>query len=342
MNSTGMFIRTVLISLAIVAQKGWTVSAIENPSATLAAARAYFTEGRSKSEENSQQHSSLRRLKDSATIGEATFAVVPPVFVGDNSTVETTYPGSDQLDFVDTAPSPTSSPSQDELSYGEDEDEEGEPLIFETTLLPSLSPSAAARGNEKGDVKAPVPTPYPTYAEDGDDEIGTGYPTDGGEIYGWEEEGSPWGSTATYPTEPPTPKPTSLYVPKESGDPLLEETVPAEDEVFYHGLGGKVGSYLDGVESPQEMETDKNLQIVAGTLLASFIVAMLISAHLVMQYPDGLCAGFCRLTLKVICCFARTLCLPCRAICCKGSEQAQNRRSHAPMRTPFPTDLELA
>lgn len=497
MNSTGMFILTVLISLAITAQNGWTVSALENPSATLNAAgiRTYFngaTEGRSN--EDSQRHSSLRRLVDittststpipsvedilaesaealaeaveeniqggktiapgdedalnasieeleeavekmeegkeeeksssSTTTTEATAAgatdfagdndqaTVVTVFVGDNSTAETTYPvdesaekditvtestgatpeatednatdvstseqpllmsteapapgddvdnnlvydpnlplppinitaPGDQPDLLDTTPSPSFTGSQDELSNGEDEDEEGEPLIFESTLSPS-----AAGGKGEGDVKAPAPTPYPNFNED--EEYGTDYPTIGEEAtYDW--GGSPWDSTPAYPTDPPTPRPTFLYVPK-SGDPLIEIEVPDaeapdaedfndDDKVFYHGLGGKVGSYLDGVESPQDMEKDKNVQIVTGTLVASFMVAMLIAAHLVMQYPDGLCAGCCRLTLKVICCFTRTLCLPCRAICCKGSDQSQSRRTHAPMRTPFPTDLELA
>lgn len=272
-------------------------------------------------------------------------------------------PFPDDLVTATLSQTPSQTPSQsDKLLNVEDEDEEGEPLTVGSTISPigafgeegeetllTLAPSAA---DGEGDYKSPAPTPYPTFDQG---ELETGYPTteeekeEAGEDW-WEgqEEGSPW-DQEVYPTDKPTPRPTSLYVPKDSGDPLLNEKEPNEkdfnddtDNIFYHGLGGKVGSYLDGVESPQSMETDKNVQIVVGTLLASFIVALLISSHLVMQYPDGLCAGFCRLTLKVICCFTRTLCLPCRAICCKGSDQASGRRSHAPMRTPFPTDLELA
>lgn len=154
----------------------------------------------------------------------------------------------------------------------------------------------------------------------------------------------------TFPTETPTLKPTVEYIPRKGDDPLAEETEPDvadfnDDPTFYHGLGdklGKVGEYLDGVASPREMEKDKNVQVVGGILVVMFLLLLLVTAHMVMQYPDGLCAGCCRLTLKCMCCFIRTLCLPCRAICCKGSDQAQGRRTHAPMRTPFPTDLELA
>jgi hypothetical protein len=89
------------------------------------------------------------------------------------------------------------------------------------------------------------------------------------------------------------------------------------------------------------MEKDKNVQVTVGILMSLFVILLLVTASLVMNYPDGLCAGCCRLTLKVLSCCFRTLCLPCRAICCGGSEQLQGRRTHAPMRSPFPSDLEL-
>ena len=54
-----------------------------------------------------------------------------------------------------------------------------------------------------------------------------------------------------------------IYVPPPGdADPLVEEEEPdvagfaAEDKVLYHGLGGKTGAYLDGVESPLDMEKD--------------------------------------------------------------------------------------
>ncbi len=147
------------------------------------------------------------------------------------------------------------------------------------------------------------------------------------------------------PTQKPTPRPTSsVYIPmSDDEDPISKEG--AED--FSNGqkddsLQGMINTYLDGVESPDEMKSDKNVQVVAISLVAVFLVLMLVTAHLVMDYPDGLCASFCRLILKCLCCIIRVLCLPCRAICCKGSDQTRSRRTHAPMRAPFPSDLELA
>jgi len=146
------------------------------------------------------------------------------------------------------------------------------------------------------------------------------------------------------PTYKPTPRPISVYIPlSDDEDPVAKEGT----EDFSNGqkddsLQGMVNAYLDGVESPDEMKSDKNIQVVAVSLVVVFLVLMLVTAHLVMDYPDGLCASFCRLILKCLCCLIRVLCLPCRAICCKGSDQTRSRRTHAPMRAPFPSDLELA
>lgn len=231
----------------------------------------------------------------------------------------TEAPPPEEVTTASTTPATTTSGEEEDVK----DEEEGTPLTYESG---TLSPTPAKDGGEWDWEKEEEGSIVPTPAEDGGE---------------W-DYGSPY---ERYPTEPPSPRPTSLYVPKD-GDPLATEEEPDieafGDDVFYHGLGGTVGAYLDGVESPQDMEKDKNVQIVAGTLAGLFMVMMLVTAHLVMHYPDGLCAGCCRLTLKCICCFIRTLCLPCRAICCKGSDQTQGRRTHAPMRTPFPTDLELA
>jgi len=231
---------------------------------------------------------------------------------------------------------PTISPTPTPVPGDDGTEEEGEPLIWGGGTLPPTAAGSdygydqGAGGSDGYDewevesVYAPTPAPFEN------DEGG-----------GYEWGGATWVD--------PTDRPTVIYVPPPGdADPLVEEEEPdvagfaAEDKVLYHGLGGKTGTYLDGVESPLNMEKDKNVQVVVGILVPLFVVFLLVTAHLVMNHPDGLCAGCCRLTLKVICCCCRTLCLPCRGMCCRGSEQAQGRRTHAPMRTPFPTDLDLA
>jgi hypothetical protein len=275
-------------------------------------------------------------------------------------------------------PSPTSSSGSSTYSpsnigtggageEGEGTEELGEPLIRDGSNVPTPSMGDANSNSENSwnnddfennnddyyDQQASfVPTPSNMY-----------YVNENDDFYAAEE--SVWEDAYT-------PPPTMVYIPPPSDkDPLIEDAAEesggvveggdggnessnmnaegdgnnnnnnGDENVLYHGLGGKVGTYMDGVESPSDMEQDKNVQIVTGTLLSVFIVALLVTAHLVMHHPDGLCAGCCRLALGLIGCAGRTLCLPCRAVCCP-SEQSRSRRSHAPMRTPFPTDLELS
>lgn len=283
----------------------------------------------------------------------------------------TTYsPTPSDVSFSTSTTSPSNingSASGGEESMGKDDnDDEGEgteslgvPVIHDFSNVPTPS-STGDDGNWIDDhINSNDVDDY--YYEQ---QQGSFEPTPSTGYYNGNGNDDLYGVVETIWEELHTPSPTVVYVPPPSEeDPLSEkgseEVVGAEqgvgsgdegddsknngdDNVLYHGLGGKVGTYMDSIESPTEMEHDKNVQIVTATLLSIFIVTLLITAHLVMHHPDGLCAGFCRLALRFIGCVSRTLCLPCRAVCCSGgSEQSRSRRSHAPMRTPFPSDLEL-
>eukprot|EP00569_Conticribra_weissflogii_P004113 CAMPEP_0171328842 /NCGR_PEP_ID=MMETSP0878-20121228/878_1 /TAXON_ID=67004 /ORGANISM="Thalassiosira weissflogii, Strain CCMP1336" /LENGTH=447 /DNA_ID=CAMNT_0011828723 /DNA_START=13 /DNA_END=1356 /DNA_ORIENTATION=+ len=222
--------------------------------------------------------------------------------------------------------SPSGTPSVIPTIAGDNHDISQTPTIAfddENTSVPTANPVY-----NWGDNNAGTPTLFPTLMDD--DNFG-----DSGFDY-WNKK---------YPTVNPTPRPTVQYVPL-TDDPLTEEEgeVPVgefNDDKF-GGIKGKIDTYMEGVESPEAMEKDKNVQVVAGVLVAVFVVLWLVTAHQVMENPDGLCAGFCRLILKLICCIIRVLCLPCRYLCCKGSDQTRSRRTHSPMRSEFPTDLELA
>ncbi|KAL7464932.1 hypothetical protein ACHAXS_005264 [Conticribra weissflogii] len=147
-------------------------------------------------------------------------------------------------------------------------------IVFdeENSSVPTANPVYNWGGNDEG-----TPTLFPTIMDD--DNFG-----DSGFDY-WNKK---------YPTVNPTPRPTVQYVPR-TDDPLAEEEgeVPVGefDDDKYGGIKGKIDTYMQGVESPEEMENDKNVQVVAGVLVAVFVVLWLVTAHQVMENPDGLCAG---------------------------------------------------
>ena len=161
--------------------------------------------------------------------------------------------------------------------------------------VPSSRPTVARAPNF--DVKTQAPTPVPSNDDDefsdkarGDENNDDGespapdlsYPS--GYDY-WSKR---------FPTSDPTHRPTHEYISK-SGDPFSDEDVDVgdfdDDKNRGSGVGGVISNYLDGVESPEDMEKDKNVQVVAGSLVAVFVVLWLATAHQVMENPDGLCAG---------------------------------------------------
>lgn len=158
---------------------------------------------------------------------------------------------------------------------------EEEPVAFENTMIPTPDPLGGAPAEER------TPAPSPAASEGVMTEVPTTYkPTYGTKPY-YDE---PYWGRPTGPTRSPTDKPTVEYVPKDEGvDPLTQGEAPDledfsdDDNVFYHGLGGKAGAYLDGVESPQEMVMDKNAQVVAGILGSLALVLILVTAHMVMN-----------------------------------------------------------
>lgn len=242
----------------------------------------------------------------------------------------------------------------DDDKVGYDDNSEEEEEEESSTVPPAMISSGGNLNEDKSEYNLyPTPVPEPDYSWYGnggtDEEVDAEYESNIEEDAGDNEYGIMAGDDKNGDGIPDefeslTSRPTAAYVPPPNDeDPLAEEEEMEEEEdhVLYHGLGGTAGAYLNGVESPSEMEKDKNVQVTVGILMSLFVIILLVTASLVMNYPDGLCAGCCRLTLKVLSCCFRTLCLPCRAICCGGSEQSQGRRTHAPMRSPFPSDLEL-
>jgi hypothetical protein len=233
----------------------------------------------------------------------------------------------------------------DKVGYDDTNSEE------DFTSPPAMSSSGGSLNEGESEYNlypTPVPEPeYSWYGNGGTDEVDDEYESNIEEGAGDDEYmagDDKNGNGIPDEFESMTTRPTAAYIPPPNDeDPLAEEEEMEEEEdhVLYHGLGGTAGAYLDGVESPLEMEKDKNVQVTVGILMSLFVIILLVTASLVMNYPDGLCAGCGRLTLKVLSCCFRTLCLPCRAICCGGSEQSHGRRTHAPMRSPFPSDLEL-
>lgn len=143
----------------------------------------------------------------------------------------------------------------------------------------------------------------------------------------------------TYVT-PPTAKPV-VYVATDD-DPLQQEDESiAETEEQEDTQTGGIGDslYFDHAESIEEMEHDSNVAIALGVCLGLGLCLTIITAHQMMDHPDGCCASVCRIIVACQCAITRCVCFPCRLMCgCTG----KGRNNHSGYsRNQYSSDLEL-
>lgn len=166
--------------------------------------------------------------------------------------------------------------------------------------------------------------------------------------YGNDEAGS--APTGDYFEYQMTPEPTKPYTPPdEDYDPLdgidAEETLGYEEESSYGSTSGgsskepvespfedgswqdnaykQAYDWLNGVDGEEDMAAvarDQRVKVAVGVLLGLGVALALVTASCALNNPDGLCAGCCRLVLKLLSCICHVLCLPCR-MCCGGKRQ---------------------
>jgi hypothetical protein len=220
----------------------------------------------------------------------------------------------------------------------------------EETVVPesTQAPSIASDGEVPEPTQAPseqTPAPIP-------DTINVESPTyapteDGGD--GGGDEFDEW-DNYTPPTEPPV-----VYVPPD------EEQDPIKN-------ANTTGSWMREGETPEDMIHDRNVLIAASVLCGVGILLMIITAHQMVENPDGCCARYvlffpvtlyslfsrscsrtfalflsvCRLITGCTCCIFRTICFPCRA-CCGGGGRKRRTRQHQMLGNGnYTHDLELS
>ena len=147
-----------------------------------------------------------------------------------------------------------------------------------------------------------------------------------------------------------TPEPTKPYTPPdEDYDPLDGIDAEEEESSLYGSAGSSSGKepvespfedgswqdeaykkaydWLNGNDSEEDMAAvahDQRVKVAVGVLLGLGATLALVTASCALNNPDGLCAGCCRLILKLFSCICHILCLPCR-VCC-GSKRQEDRQ----------------
>jgi hypothetical protein len=145
---------------------------------------------------------------------------------------------------------------------------------------------------------------------------------------------------------PPTSKPV-IYVATDD-DPLQQEDESIAEKEGQEGNSqtGGIGDYLyfDHGESLEEMEHDQNVAIALGVCFGIGLCLTIITAHQMMDNPDGCCASVCRIIVACQCAITRCVCFPCRLMCgCTGKGRNNQRYSNdlGYSRNQYSSDLEL-
>ena len=146
---------------------------------------------------------------------------------------------------------------------------------------------------------------------------------------------SPTANWRKYQTMEPT---AAYHPPSEILDPLdglaserpssaghsgpFEEGSWAEEEYEegYSWLDGEPGQ-----ESLDELVRDSRVQVAVGVLLGIGGLMAIVTGAMISSNPDGLCGSVCTLLATVILCPIRTICLPCRYMCCWNQKDYTNR-----------------
>lgn len=147
---------------------------------------------------------------------------------------------------------------------------EGDGTEVETTV-PTQAPKTEITSEPTQAPKTEI-TSEPTQAPVQDDYGGDEAPTD------QDDDEDPWDNYT-----PPTEQPVVYVPPDEEEDPIKNQT------------SGGVGSWVQEGESPEEMIHDRNVLIAVGVLCGLGILLMIITAHQMVENPDGCCA-------RCVCC----------------------------------------
>lgn len=149
--------------------------------------------------------------------------------------------------------------------------------------------------------------------------------------------GNPPGTSAPTPSKL-TPFPTSapkLPTPYPTKNPTLMPSPMPTTEAW----GDKV---KDEEEKIKQLASDKTAEAVAGIIAFLGIIGMLTTAYNLFENPDGMCAMFCRLSLKFTSFIMKVVCLPCRLCCGKYSGYtSSDPKNRTLFVEEYTNDLEL-
>lgn len=142
------------------------------------------------------------------------------------------------------------------------------------------------------------------------------------------------------PTSRPTPEPTRKTTRSPTHSPTMKPTAFPTASPTAEDWKNKV---QDEEEEILKIVGNKTAEILAGILVFSGFIGMVITAYCTMNFPDGICASCCQLIFSLAKLLSKIICLPCDLIRYRGytSSEAADRSMFLERAEGHTSDLEL-
>lgn len=96
-------------------------------------------------------------------------------------------------------------------------------------------------------------------------------------------------------------------------------------------------------EQVAQIVQNQTAEILAGIIAFSGLMGMILTAYMILNYPDGICTSCCQLAIRLIQLIRKLFCLPCDLIRYRGytSSEAADRSTFLERAVEHTSDLEL-
>ena len=96
-------------------------------------------------------------------------------------------------------------------------------------------------------------------------------------------------------------------------------------------------------EEVVQIVQNQTAEILAGIIAFSGLMGMILTAYMILNYPDGICTSCCQLAIRLIQLIRKLVCLPCDLIRYRGytSSEAADRSMFLERAVEHTSDLEL-
>jgi hypothetical protein len=137
----------------------------------------------------------------------------------------------------------------------------------------------------------------------------------------------------------PTNHPTAVPIPPTSS--------PTKKRTHFPTTSPTVEDWQEKIKDEEEqviqIVQNQTAEILAGILAFSGLMGMILTAYMILNYPDGICTSCCQLAIRCIQLIRKLFCLPCDLIRYRGytSSEAADRSMFLEKAVEHTSDLEL-